>query len=397
MESLIAAAGRAVETRDGRALAALLDADARTEPLASHLRPRVAELGALCARALPEPFDELLASRLRALSAAASRQFVEAFAQQDACVSAFHRVLQEGGADWLLPALHVVDRAIRRLALQADAQLRARGEKADRLHDAVRILTRSFTITITDRAPLEVSKKWGALAVINELFRVYFRMNNLRLCANLIRAVDGTGFPPFEQFPMAQKVTYKYYVGRLSMLNANFTQAEEQLMYAFEHCPRESLKNKRLCLMYLVPTRLVLGKLASVRLLAKYALHHYAPLCAAVSKGDLRAFNEHKETHQSLYIQQGVYLIVERAKTIVYRNLFRQLHALIGSNKLSLVQMAAALSAVGVEMDVDELECILANLIYLNYVKGYISHQKRFLVVSAKDPFPALSAVALAP
>jgi len=168
-------------------------------------------------------------------------------------------------------------------------------------------------------------------------------------------------------------------------------------MYAFEHCPRESLKNKRLCLMYLVPTRLVLGKLASVRLLAKYALHHYAPLCAAVSKGDLRAFNEHKETHQSLYIQQGVYLIVERAKTIVYRNLFRQLHALIGSNKLSLVQMAAALSAVGVEMDVDELECILANLIYLNYVKGYISHQKRFLVVSAKDPFPALSAVALAP
>lgn len=165
-------------------------------------------------------------------------------------------------------------------------------------------------------------------------------------------------------------------------------------MYAFEHCPRESLKNKRLCLMYLVPTRLVLGKLASAALLEKYALHHYTPLCAAVSKGDLRAFNEHKEAHQSLYIQQGVYLIIERAKTIVYRNLFRKLHALIGSNKLSLVQMSDALNAVGVEVDVDELECILANLIYLNYVKGYISHQKRFLVVSAKDPFPALSAVA---
>lgn len=116
-----------------------------------------------------------------------------------------------------------------------------------------------------------------------------------------------------------------------------------------------------------------------------------------MSSGDLRAFNAHKEAHQSLYIQQGVYLIVERAKTIVYRNLFRKLHGLISSNRLSLVAMAAALTAAGAEVDVDELECILANLIYLNYVKGYISHQKRFLVVSAKDPFPALSAVAQNP
>jgi hypothetical protein len=162
-------------------------------------------------------------------------------------------------------------------------------------------------------------------------------------------------------------------------------------MYAFEHCPRESLKNKRLCLMYLVPTRLVLGKLASAALLDKYSLHHYTPLCAAVSRGDLRAFNEHKEAHQSLYIQQGVYLIVERAKTIVYRNLVRKIHATVGSNKLSLRLMASALSAVGVDVDVDELECVLANLIYQNYIKGYISHQKRFLVVSGKEPFPALA------
>jgi hypothetical protein len=217
-------------------------------------------------------------------------------------------------------------------------------------------------------------------------------MNNLRLCTNLIRAVDGTGFPPFDAFPTAQKVAYTYYVGRLSMLNANFTQAEEQLMYAFTHCPVEAVRNKRLCLMYLVPTRLVLGKLASAALLGKYSLHHYTELCAAVAQGDLRAFNEHKDAHQSLYIQQGVYLIVERARTIVYRNLFRKLHVLIGSNKLSLRTIAAALGGVGVDVDVDELECVLANLIYQNYVKGYISHQKRFLVVSAKEPFPALTA-----
>jgi len=48
---------------------------------------------------------------------------------------------------------------------------------------------------VTDRSPLPVSKKWGALGVINALFKVYFNINNLRLCQNLIRAVEGPAFP----------------------------------------------------------------------------------------------------------------------------------------------------------------------------------------------------------
>jgi len=41
-------------------------------------------------------------------------------------------------------------------------------------------------------------------------------------------------------------------------------------------------------------------------------------------------------------------------------------------------------------IDVDEVECILANLIHQRYIKGYIAHQQRMLVVSQNDPFPAL-------
>jgi nuclear mRNA export protein PCID2/THP1 len=40
------------------------------------------------------------------------------------------------------------------------------------------------------------------------------------------------------------------------------------------------------------------------------------------------------------------------------------------------------------EMDLDEIECIVANLIFQGKVKGYISHQKRILIVSKADPFP---------
>ena len=48
---------------------------------------------------------------------------------------------------------------------------------------------------MTDRSPLPQSKKWGALGVINALFKIYFSINNLRLCQNLIRAVEGPAFP----------------------------------------------------------------------------------------------------------------------------------------------------------------------------------------------------------
>ena len=39
------------------------------------------------------------------------------------------------------------------------------------------------------------------------------------------------------------------------------------------------------------------------------------------------------------------------------------------------------------ELDLDELQCLLANLIANNLVKGYISHEHRILVLS-KDAFP---------
>ncbi len=48
------------------------------------------------------------------------------------------------------------------------------------------------------------------------------------------------------------------------------------------------------------------------------------------------------------------------------------------------------------EVDTDEVECIVANLIYSGRIKGYISHQKSILVLSKVDPFP-IAAVVTAP
>ena len=45
------------------------------------------------------------------------------------------------------------------------------------------------------------------------------------------------------------------------------------------------------------------------------------------------------------------------------------------------------------KLSMEEVECLVANLIYRGYVKGYISHAKRVLVLSKMNPFPALDSV----
>ena len=69
--------------------------------------------------------------------------------------------------------------------------------------------------------------------------------------------------------------------------------------------------------------RIVLGKFASAALLLKYDLPYFVPLCRAVHRGDLRAFEAELAANQQLFIQHGSYLLIERAKIITYRNFFK--------------------------------------------------------------------------
>lgn len=44
--------------------------------------------------------------------------------------------------------------------------------------------------------------------------------------------------------------------------------------------------------------------------------------------------------------------------------------------------------AQGVELDMDEVECIAANLIFRKYVKGYLSHKAKVMVVAKVRSVP---------
>lgn len=184
------------------------------------------------------------------------------------------------------------------------------------------------------------------------------------------------------------------------------------LRFALSHTPMQQHKNRQRILASLVPievTKLVvaccsvkasfnreilkclqmcLGVMPTALVGTKYGFQQYVDLGEAVKRGDLHNFNRIMAENQVVFVHLGVYLVLENVRIIVYRNLFRRIFLIQDTTRLNLNSIQAALEHLGEDADLEEIECILCNLIYQNKIKGYISHEKKFLIVSKADPFP---------
>ncbi|XP_045422632.1 PCI domain-containing protein 2 isoform X6 [Lemur catta] len=347
-----------------------------------------------CQQVLEPPYDEMFAAHLRCTFAVGNHDFVEAYKCQTVIVQSFLRAFQAHKEEnWALPVMYAVALDLRVFANNADQQLVKKGKSkaGDMLEKAAELLMSCFRVCASDtRAGIEDSKKWGMLFLVNQLFKIYFKINKLHLCKPLIRAIDSSNLK--DDYSTAQRVTYKYYVGRKAMFDSDFKQAEEYLSFAFEHCHRLSQKNKRMILIYLLPVKMLLGHMPTIELLKKYHLMQFAEVTKAVSEGNLLLLTEALAKHETFFIRCGIFLILEKLKIITYRNLFKKVYLLLRTHQLSLDAFLVALRLMQVEdVDIDEVQCILANLIYMGHIKGYISHQHQKLVVSKQNPFPPLS------
>ncbi|KAI9906576.1 hypothetical protein PsorP6_003822 [Peronosclerospora sorghi] len=314
--------------------------------------------------------------------------------------------------NWVIPFLHVLFVDTRLLAARENYQAskKAGDEIHDNLRSAEQHLKKGFAMAANDRAPQEHNKKMGALFIVNQLFKIYFKLNMIHLCRNLIRAVEGPAFPEFEMFNKSDKVTYQYYVGRISMFEDQYQKAETCLDYAWKHCHRGKARNKRMILQFLVPVKLLLGVMPSPKLLSDFSLEEYTGLTDAIRGGNLHLFTEYLAQYQDKFIQQGVYLLIEKLRLLVLRNLFKKVlkgvyyllmtvdrlyrYIIRENHQLQMQDFQLVLRVTtGDTVDMDEIECILTNLIFKGYIKGYMSHTKKILVVSKTQPFPPISSV----
>jgi len=61
------------------------------------------------------------------------------------------------------------------------------------------------------------------------------------------------------------------------------------------------------------------------------------------------------------------------------------------AHQVKLDVIIKALKWLEMDMDVDEVECIISILIYKNLMKGYFAHKSKVVVLSKQGPFPSLN------
>lgn len=346
------------------------------------------------------PLDEIIIAHLLCVKALFAKNYVEAYNRQSDCVAFVVKLLQaQKEVNWGLPLMYTVCLDLRLVAQKADAVASTPQTRGKILEKAAESLLACFRVCAADnRASDSDTKKLGMLNLVNQLLKVYFRIDKIQLCKPLIRAIDSSPFK--DQFPIAQQVTYRYFVGRKAMFDSDYRTADEYLSFAFEKCHKNSIKNKQLILTYLVPVKMLLGLMPAKRLLEKYNLMEFWQLVSAVKEGNLRGIDEVMNEHDSFFKNAGIYLIVEKLKIIARRNLFRKVclnerqiqEDPTKAHQIDIKKFQAALQMMGEgDVDADETQCIASHLIYHNIIKGYISYQHQILVVSKKNPFPPLS------
>jgi hypothetical protein len=192
-------------------------------------------------------------------------QAVQCYESQATLHACFNQLYASSVGNTLVPALIEVCKSTHRLAVAADLEIASRDHA--KLNAAALLLQESYSKSYSDRKELipgapyddDGSKKVAVLFIVNELFKIYFRLNTLRLCKNVAKPTEAKKL--HEQGTMAQMVTYKYFSGRLCLFEDNFVDAEKNLEYAFLNCPNDAIHNKRCILRYLIPVKLYRGKL----------------------------------------------------------------------------------------------------------------------------------------
>ena len=217
-----------------------------------------------------------------------------AFESQSQLHAAFNSLFASSSGNWLVPSLKAICKSTHVLAREADDKQKGAKDHA-KLQSAVTLLQESFSRSFNDRKEyhpdlpftggVDGSKKAGVLGIVNELFVIYFFLNTLRLCKNLVRPVEArklhepqlTTTTSESTVALGELVTYNYYTGRLALFEDQYAQAERNLEFAFSHCHMvQGRHNKRVILRYLIPVKLYRGRLPSSA--CKYGgFHHMFP------------------------------------------------------------------------------------------------------------------------
>lgn len=337
-------------------------------------------------------YADILVPIFRALQNYRLGNLVESYSAFEKASNAFIQEFRNWESSWALEALYVIAYEIRILAERADIELASNGKTPEKLKGAGSFLMKVFGV-LAGKGP----KRVGALYVTCQLFKIYFKLGTVHLCRSVIRSIETARIFDFEEFPVRDKVTYMYYTGRLEVYNENFPAADHKLTYALTHCDPQKEANIRMILKYLIPVKLSIGIIPVASFLEKFNLKEYSDVVLALRRGDLRLLRHALHEHEDRFLRSGVYLVLEKLELQVYQRLVKKIYIIQKqkdpnkAHQIKLDVIVKALKWLEMDMDVDEVECIMSILIYKNLMKGYFAHKSKVVVLSKQEPFPKLN------
>lgn len=304
-----------------------------------------------------------------------------------------------------------------------------RGEEAGQRETlperAANTVRTAFVNCLNDRSEMvggqPKGKQPGIYVLANLCLKILFQCRKTRNATQIFENISNAA-PPLSAYPRSQRVTYLYYLGRFLFQNNHFYRAQLVLQAAYDESPAtaQAVKQRRLILVYLTVSNIILGRFPNNTLLerpeAKGFREHLLPLCQIIRQGNLPAFAEYfayDGPHIDWLVRHRVFLQLQnRCEVLVWRSLFRQVFRLYGSRPTPESRIAAQLdlnlavdaftnstAAINEYVDPDlleaeedisddyqtfdltALESKLSSLIDQGFVSGYISHERQRLAI----------------
>ncbi|BFZ56267.1 hypothetical protein PYCC9005_003311 [Savitreella phatthalungensis] len=286
---------------------------------------------------------------------------------------------------------------------------------------AADLLRRTFQIVLADRGPPPgqnrpdadsgVGKRAIAYSIANLLFRVYFWAHNVIMVDTIARNIVSAGIP-FDNpafASRADRVAYRYYIGRYWLSQQAFARAHRHLQYAYDNCSANCKRQKRVALVYLVVAGLPIGLLPTPELLTLMDLDIFLPLVRAIVTGDFSEYHRHLEGSRAWFRRYEVYLTLKmRVDLLMYRSLLRRTFLLHRDSSVSqqskgppylplaafhvaLAMVRGDSDSVAVDhsacdaWDMTDTEMLVVSLIDAGLVRGYIQHERMLLVLDGRD------------
>ncbi|ANB14544.1 Thp1p [Sugiyamaella lignohabitans] len=250
-----------------------------------------------------------------------------------------------------------------------------------------------------------LTKKTVIIFVATVLCRLYFKLDQPANCASVFSNIH-TANIRFSLYSLAQRVEYRYWLGRFYLNKNQLSHSYNHLLWSFKNC-HSSSPNKRLILLYLLAPAILLGKIPRYELLQAYNLDSiYWPLIHSIKRANYQQFMTHLESNEAFFYDHRILVLLQsRSVIILYRMILWRL--VITSRQLanndekaaSLVSFPNLQIAVRLSMgsffpqsavtdDYQFIESIAVSLISQGFVKANIYPRMKLIRLKPINALP---------